>query len=304
MPELPEVQTIVDTLRPGLLHRQIVGLPSLRPDIVTPPDLDLKSQLVGRSVTDVTRRGKRIVFTLDDGNRFYINLGMSGRLTLETEDALVQKHTHIIMLLGDETKFRMMNDECRMKTRKGTKRQTALPHSSFIVQASSLRFRDPRRFGGIWWLGQNSPAGDMGPEPLLIRPAQLMRRLARTTRAIKNVLLDQTVLAGIGNIYADESLFLARIHPLIPAEQLTHAEVKRLTRAIKLTLRRALRHRGSTLRDYVDADGVKGAYQKQHRVYDQKGRPCHNCKTPIARIVLGGRSTHFCPNCQRERIKI
>jgi formamidopyrimidine-DNA glycosylase len=162
----------------------------------------------------------------------------------------------------------------------------------------TLRFRDPRRFGGIWWLGKDSPAGDMGPEPLLIRAAQLLLRLARTTRAIKNVLLDQTVLAGIGNIYADESLFLAAIHPLTPADQLTEEEVKRLNRAIKLTLRRALRHRGSSVRDYVDGNGVKGDYQKQHRVYDRTGKPCRTCESPIERIVLGGRSTHFCPNCQ------
>jgi formamidopyrimidine-DNA glycosylase len=301
MPELPEVQTVVDTLRPGVLHCRILSLPHLRQDIVTPPDFDLKSHLLGRSVTDLSRRGKRIVFTLDDGNRFYIHLGMSGRLTLEAADTPVQKHTHAIILI----ECRMLNDECRMKTQKEPRPPARpLPHSSFIVDPSSfplsLRFRDPRRFGGIWWLGNDSPAGDMGPEPLLIRPAQLLRRLARTARAIKNVLLDQTVLAGIGNIYADESLFLARIHPLTPAHQLTEPEVKRLTRAIKLTLRRALRHHGSTLRDYVDADGVKGSYQKQHRVYDRTAKPCRTCKTPISRIVLGGRSTHFCPNCQSD----
>jgi formamidopyrimidine-DNA glycosylase len=138
----------------------------------------------------------------------------------------------------------------------------------------------------------------MGPEPLLMRPSQLAARLARTTRAIKNVLLDQTVIAGIGNIYADESLFLAAIHPLTPANRLESDQIRRLNRGIKLTLRRALRHRGSTLRDYVDADGVIGAYQKKHRVYDKTGQPCLQCKTPIERIVLVGRSAHFCPHCQ------
>jgi formamidopyrimidine-DNA glycosylase len=317
MPELPEVQTVVDTLRPGLLHRQILALPTLRRDIVTPPNFDIKSQLEGRTVTDITRRGKRIVFTLDGGNRFYIHLGMSGRLTLEADDAPVQKHTHAIIQLGPMVKGRRQKAEGAGERQKAEGRgqkeeQVQDRHLRGIHSAlcplpsafSSLRFRDPRRFGGIWWLGKDSPAGDMGPEPLLIRPSQLARRLARTTRAIKNVLLDQTVLAGIGNIYADESLFLARIHPRTPADRLTEPEVKRLTRAIKLTLRRALRHRGSTLRDYVDADDIKGAYQKQHRVYDQKGKPCHTCKTPIARIVLGNRSTHFCPNCQPERSRL
>jgi formamidopyrimidine-DNA glycosylase len=138
----------------------------------------------------------------------------------------------------------------------------------------------------------------MGPEPLLIRPAQLAHRLSRTTRAIKNVLLDQTVLAGVGNIYADEALFLAGIHPLSPSHQLSVEQVRRLNRSVKLTLRRALRHRGSTLRDYVDGDGNAGGFQKLHSVYDRTGKPCRACRTPIERIVLGGRSTHFCPKCQ------
>jgi len=304
MPELPEVQTVVDTLRPRLLGRQILSVTTLRPDIVDPSGFDIAARLTGRYVADLTRRGKRIVFTLDDGNRLYIHLGMTGRLTIEPADAPVVKHTHLIMLLGERTEGRMRNDECRIKTqRAGNEPITRLPHSSFIDHRSSfplsLRFRDPRRFGGVFWLGTHSPAGDMGPEPLTMRPAELAGCLARTTRAIKNVLLDQTVIAGIGNIYADESLFLAEIHPLAPANELPDGQIKRLTRAIKLTLRRALRHRGSTLRDYVDADGVRGAYQKHHRVYDRAGEPCRSCKTPIERIVLGGRSTHFCPCCQR-----
>ena len=295
MPELPEVQTVVDTLRPRLLGRSILSIPTLRQDIVSPAGFDLPPHLNGRHVIDLTRRGKRIVFTLNDQNRFYVHLGMTGRLTIEPADAPVERHTHAIMLIQG----RMKNDERRMKAAEHSR---SSPYSSFITHHSSfplsLRFRDPRRFGGIWWLGNDSPAGDMGPEPLLIRPAQLARRLARTTRAIKNVLLDQTVLAGIGNIYADESLFLAAIHPLTPAHKLTGDQIRQLNRAIKLTLRRAIRHRGSTLRDYVDADGVKGGYQKQHRVYDRAGEPCRICKTPIERIVLGGRSTHFCALCQ------
>jgi formamidopyrimidine-DNA glycosylase len=275
MPELPEVQTVVDTLRPRLLGRSILSIAALRQDIVEPSGFDLVAHLVGRSVADLTRRGKRIVFTLDDGNRFYIHLGMTGRLTVESVQAPLEKHTHMIAIIGGP--------------RKGAARSSP---------PLSLRFRDPRRFGGIWWLGEASPAGEMGPEPLRMRPAQFALRLARTSRAIKNVLLDQTVVAGIGNIYADESLFLAGIHPLTPADQLNEVQIRQLNRAIKLTLRRALRHRGSTLRDYVDGDGVKGGYQKQHRVYNREGQPCRTCKTPINRLLLGGRSAHFCPRCQ------
>lgn len=217
----------------------------------------------------IDRRGKKIVFTLDDGNRFYIHLGMSGRLTTEDKQSDLRPHTHLLIDIGGR----------------------------------ELRFVDPRRFGGVWWLGKDDQADDnLGPEPLRVRPAQLGKRLSRTTRAIKNALLDQRVIAGLGNIYVDESLFAAKIHPLTPANKLTIAQVSRLNRAIKSTLRRALKHRGSTLRDYRDADGNEGAFQRLHRVYDRTGKPCRTCKRAIERIVLGGRSTHFCPSCQRASV--
>ena len=266
MPELPEVETVVRTLRPVLLNRRLARIELTRTDIVTPAGCDLSERLRGRTVTDITRRGKRIILTLDDENRFYVHLGMTGRLTVESSNAPVEKHTHFIANLSD--------------------------------RGRQLRFRDPRRFGGIWWMGRDSCDERMGPEPLSLRSAQLSKRLARTTRAIKNVLLDQTVIAGVGNIYADEALFAARIHPLRRANELAQDEIRRLNRAMKLTLRRAVRHRGSTLRDYVDAEGVGGAFQNLHRVYDRAGEPCRSCRHPVERIVLGGRSTHFCPKCQ------
>ena len=268
MPELPEVQTVVSTLRPKVLGRVIRGVALARRDIVTPSNVDLVIQLTGRTIRDVARRGKRIVFTLDDGNRFYVHLGMTGQLTATAPAAAAGPHTHLELDVGP---------------------------------ALVLRFRDPRRFGGVWWLGAQDGAQDagMGPEPLALRPAQLAKRLGRTTRAVKNALMDQRVVAGLGNIYVDESLFAAGIHPLARADALTADQVARLNRAIKATLRRALRHRGSTLRDYRDADGESGAFQKLHRVYDREGEPCRVCRKPIERIVLGGRSTHFCPKCQR-----
>ena len=122
--------------------------------------------------------------------------------------------------------------------------------------------------------------------------------LARTSRAIKVALLDQSLVAGLGNIYVDESLFRAGIHPLTPANALTVGQVARLNRAIKHTLRKAIRHRGSTLRDYRDADGAAGSFQGLHQVYDRAGEPCRRCRAPVQRIVLGGRSTHFCAVCQ------
>jgi formamidopyrimidine-DNA glycosylase len=276
MPELPEVQTVVTTLAPRLVGRTLSDVVHVRADIVRPCGFDLPAAVVGRTVSSVTRRGKRIVIGLDDGGRFYIHLGMTGRLTVDPSAQPVEPHTHLIVRLR---------------------------RSGDASDGSELRFRDPRRFGGVFWLGTgddiaNSDDARMGPEPLTLRADKLAKRLARTTRAIKNALLDQAVVAGLGNIYVDEALFASGIHPLRPAHELSIDDVRRLNRAIKATLSRAIRHRGSTLRDYVDADGQSGGFQRLHRVYGREGEPCRMCRSPIARIVLGGRSTHFCPRCQ------
>jgi formamidopyrimidine-DNA glycosylase len=269
MPELPEVQTVVTTLRPRVVDRRIRKIVHVRSDMITPSGFDLAKVLRGRTVSDLTRRGKRIVFHLDDANAFFIHLGMTGRLSVENSTAEIAPHTHLIVELDGAGKTR-----------------------------EQLRFRDPRRFGEIRWLGAVCDDGTMGPEPLTMRTSQLATKLHCTTRAVKNALMDQRVVAGLGNIYVDESLFEARIHPLAPANTLSPQRIERLSKSIKKVLRRAITHRGSTLRDYVDANGDKGTFQRLHRVYDRKGKPCATCKSPIQRIVLGGRSTHFCPRCQ------
>ncbi|HLL88849.1 MAG TPA: bifunctional DNA-formamidopyrimidine glycosylase/DNA-(apurinic or apyrimidinic site) lyase [Tepidisphaeraceae bacterium] len=267
MPELPEVQTVVTTLRPRLLGRTITGLTLHRPDILTPASIDFRAKLVGGKVVAVERRGKRIVFSLSTGDRFYVHLGMTGQLTVTTPDAALATHTHLVVDFGRQ---------------------------------HQLRFRDPRRFGGVWWLGRETPCDErMGPEPLTIRPQQLAKRLATTKRAVKVALLDQRLIAGLGNIYVDEALFAAGIHPLTCCNALTREQIGRLNRSIQATLNRAIHHRGSTLRDYLDADGAAGGFQRLHRVYDRAGEACRRCRTAIERIVLGGRSTHFCPTCQR-----
>jgi formamidopyrimidine-DNA glycosylase len=268
MPELPEVQTVVNTLAPRVTGQRITRVTLGRRDILTPSDFALESALTGHRIRGVERRAKRIVFTLDDANRFYIHLGMSGRLGLNLTTEDLKPHTHLRIEL-----------------------EAPANHE--------IRFTDPRRFGGIWWLGQaDDPVNTIGPEPLTLRPAVLAKRLSATTRAIKNALLDQRLIAGLGNIYVDESLFEAQIHPQTPADKLTPAQVARLTKAIKLTLKRALRHRGSTLRDYRDAAGNPGDFQNLHRVYGRESEPCKRCRQPIQRIVMGGRSTHFCAKCQ------
>jgi formamidopyrimidine-DNA glycosylase len=271
MPELPEVQTVVDSLRPRLVGRRVVAARLKRTDVVRPEGFDLAGALRGRTARTVDRRGKRIIIALDDGNRLYIHLGMSGRLTLNEPEAAMARHTHLVVEL------------C---TRDGE-------------EALQLRFVDPRRFGGIWWVGRDDPGSDIGPEPLGLSAKGLGHRLSHTRRAIKSALLDQAVVAGLGNIYVDESLFAAGVHPLRAACELTAEEIGRLSRAIKMTLRRAIRHRGSTLRDYVDGAGEAGGYQAMHKVYGREGEACVVCGSAIRRLVLGGRSTHFCWRCQR-----
>ena len=269
MPELPEVQTVVSTLAPRVTGARVLRVQLNRTDIVSPMGVDLAGPLEGRTITAVDRRAKRIVFTIDGCDRFYIHLGMSGQLTLATPGAEVKPHTHLIVTLEAAGK------------------------------PVELRFRDPRRFGGVFWLGCETADGELGPEPLTLRPATLAKALARTRRPIKAALLDQQVIAGIGNIYADESLFLAGVHPLTQSNTLTVEDVARLNRGIKRVLRRAIAARGSTLRDYVNADNAPGEYRAKHQVYGREGEPCRTCKTVIERIVLTGRSTCFCPRCQK-----
>jgi formamidopyrimidine-DNA glycosylase len=267
MPELPEVETVVRTLHPKTVGRTITAVQLLRPDIIHPAGIDLVARLTNRTIAALHRRAKRIIFELDDAAKFYIHLGMSGRLTLDPPDTPIRPHTHLILQLAK----------------------------------TEIRFVDPRRFGGLFWLAPGEPIdADLGPEPLTLQSKDLIQRLAKTTRSIKTALLDQKLIAGIGNIYADEALFEAGIHPRIPANRLSSAQITRLNRSIKTVLKRAIHYRGSTLRDYRDADGQSGNFQKVHRVYDRESKPCLTCKTPITRIVLGGRSTHFCPKCQRR----
>ncbi|HEV7300542.1 MAG TPA: bifunctional DNA-formamidopyrimidine glycosylase/DNA-(apurinic or apyrimidinic site) lyase [Tepidisphaeraceae bacterium] len=266
MPELPEVQTVVTTLRPRAVGQTINDVLIHRADVITPPEVDLRSKLLGRRIESIDRRGKRIIFTVTTAERFYVHLGMTGRLTIDPPDAPLLKHTHV----------------------------------AFKLPNFDIRFRDPRRFGGLWWLGAAMGDDLMGPEPLDLRPAQLAVQLRKTKRAIKVALLDQRLIAGLGNIYVDEALHASGIHPLLPACEVSPAQVMKLNRAIKTVLRRAIRSRGSSLRDYVDADGNKGDFQRLHRVYDRAGEACQGCRTTIERIVLGGRSTHFCPRCQRS----
>jgi len=275
MPELPEAETIARQLHAGLTGRRLGRVILARTDVVRGDggrgdQHSLVRALPGRRVARVWRRGKRVIFELEPQARLIIRLGMTGRLDLCDQADPVETHTHLRVAVGGGR--------------------------------SEFRFHDPRRFGGIWWVTAGEAMflralGDLGPEPLDLTLAAF-RKLAGRPRQIKAMLLDQRAIAGLGNIYCDEALHAAGIHPLTRACELDGAELGRLLRAIKSVLRRAIRHNGTTLMDYRGADGQAGAFQRYHRVYQRQAEPCRTCGTPIARILAAGRSSFFCPTCQ------
>jgi formamidopyrimidine-DNA glycosylase len=270
MPELPEVETIARGLRPALVGSTITGVTVRWPRTVAFPTVDqFERRIVGRRVVSIGRRGKYVVGGLDEGY-LLIHLKMSGRLQVLSADEPQGKHTHTAFQLDD---------------------------------GRELRFHDVRKFGRVYLVDDAEQiTGSLGPEPLAndFTLDDFRRLLARRTGRLKSLLLNQGFLAGIGNIYADESLFAAGLHPLRKADSLTQGEQARLYGAFRTVLDRAVEGRGTTLDDrgYVDAEGQAGAYQDEIAVYGRRGEPCPVCRTPIERIVLGGRSTHFCPHCQ------
>ncbi len=270
MPELPEVETIAAQLRPTLEGAVVRQVLLHRRDILRTGATDPDRLLRNRTITRIGREGKRILLTFDSAARCVIHLGMSGRLTMEPSEAPLPPHTHLVL------RFRGLERE--------------------------LRFRDPRRFGGVWLLKGKQTAttglAPLGPDALSIR-VPVLREICRRRRQIKALLLDQRAISGLGNIYCDEALHAARIHPQFPAAALTDAQVRKLACAIRSTLRRSIESGGSTLRDYVGADGSAGAFQNILRVYGRADEPCPRCGAGIRRILAAGRSTHFCPACQQ-----
>jgi formamidopyrimidine-DNA glycosylase len=274
MPELPEVETVVRDLRPLLVGRRFTGAWAGRLALRKPWKAAWKKRLVGRRVEAVRRRGKWIVLELDDGGRLVIHLGMTGQLTVTSTDEPRKAHTHLRFDLDEPTK--------------------------------QLRFRDVRRFGSATLFPTEAEveasftAAGLGPEPFGLDPAYWRQRMASTSRCVKAVLLDQGVVAGVGNIYADEALFEARLHPSLIASELGDEAADRLRQAVASVLNRAIEGRGSTIRDYVGGSGLRGAFQKDFRVYGCTGRPCFRCRAVIERVRLAGRSTHYCPECQKS----
>ncbi|MDD5089193.1 MAG: bifunctional DNA-formamidopyrimidine glycosylase/DNA-(apurinic or apyrimidinic site) lyase [bacterium] len=274
MPELPEVETVVRQIRPRLIHRTISGARFSVPRQLAPQTpREISVAVRGKYVETIVRRGKFIGIELTGGT-LLIHLRMTGRLYVRT--------ARKIPLPYERAWFDLDN---------GT---------------DTLVFRDPRTLGTIRFF----PAGrEIGPlvrlgwEPLHddVSVDDVRAALARRTIAIKPLLLDQSVWAGIGNIYASEVLWAARIDPRTSCSRLSRAQVERLRDAVPVVLRRALERGGSTLRDFASPDGQPGSYQREFRVYDREGEPCLHCGKPIRRIVQAKRSTYFCSACQKRR---
>ena len=287
MPELPEVETVANGVDARVRGQRVVGVwTSGKPQTFKSPEGEIAEALTGARIAGVRRVGKTIVMTLGrvrnleragdlEGARsadseateqveFLVHLGMSGRLLVSAPEVPLPAHTHAVLTLGD---------------------------------GREIRFVDPRRFGRLS-VRREAYAGP-GVEPLGVS-AEMFRALFRGRQTpIKAALLNQSILHGVGNIYADEALARAGVRPWRLAARLSRAEMERLRLALVEVLERAIELGGSSVSDYVDADGVRGFFQLEHRVYGRGGEPCRVCGTAIRKIVVGGRGTHFCPACQR-----
>lgn len=270
MPELPEVEVTLRGIAARVTGSVISGVAVREPRLRWRVPASLPKSLAGRAVRGVRRRGKYLLLDCGAGH-LIVHLGMSGSLRLLPIDSPPQKHDHFDLLLGD----------------------------------TLLRLRDPRRFGAVLWARGSVDAHPLlrhlGLEPLSrALDGRRLHALTRGRRAsIKQFLMDGRRIVGIGNIYANESLFRAAIDPRTPARRLSLERCSRLAASIKQTLRAAIRAGGSTLRDFVGSDGHPGDFQQRYRVYDRAGRPCPRCGATIRRVLQGQRSTFYCPGCQR-----
>ena len=268
MPELPEVETIARGVNERLRGDRIVEVwfGGHREPFKTPPARQAKG-LEGRAILAVHRTGKHIVCELKPAAQWIVHLGMTGRLLVTTPEASVAPHTHARLSLAS---------------------------------GRELRFVDPRRFGRLEFrdLSRGNGFSAAGADPLEVTAEEFVTLFHTRRLAIKAALLNQKLLSGVGNIYADESLFRAGIRPRRPSARLSRAELERLRLSLAAVLEHAIQLGGSSVSDYVDADGVRGFFQLEHCVYMRTGLACRRCQTPIRRIILAGRGTHYCPKCQ------
>jgi formamidopyrimidine-DNA glycosylase len=280
MPELPEVETVANGVHTRVAGQRIEKVwTSGKPQTFKSPEAEIAATLTGARIDSVRRVGKSIVADLSRRGKahaqFLVHLGMTGRLLVSQPEVPLPPHTHAVLTLGD---------------------------------GRELRFVDPRRFGRLSVVELaaktsegEKPAGYLGPgkEPTTIAEEEFATLFRGRKLAIKAALLNQSILHGVGNIYADESLHRAGIRPRKAAGRLSRAELARLHAALQDVLARAIQLGGSSVSDYVDADGVRGFFQQEHRVYGRAGERCWTCDASLKRIVVGGRTTVYCPSCQR-----
>ncbi len=289
MPELPEVETYVRALKPLLNGKTILEAEVRWPRTIAAPDASIFPDLVrGRRFASFRRRGKYMLLGLDSGETLIVHLRMTGELRIHGPAPGPLDHDSA---LGASTADLQV--------------PPADHHTHVIFQLDTgeeLRFRDIRKFGRIWLVtDEESVVGKLGPEPLDAEflPQHLERALARRTASIKSLLLNQSIVAGVGNIYADEALFRARIDPRRAGGQLNAEEIVRLHQGLQDVLQAGIEAQGSSLQNYAPPTGGKGGFQEKFQVFRRGGEPCFHCNAPISRIVLAQRSTHFCPDCQK-----
>jgi len=274
MPELPEIEVLRRSLEPLLVGERIVGLRVRNPALREPVDRRRLGRMVrGRGIEGLRRRAKYLLIDLEGGRTLVVHLGMSGRLTLVAGEAPVQPHEHVAFQLA------------------GGRR---------------LAFRDPRRFGLVFALPSRRLASDRHFAPLGVEPlgeelsGETLYGLARGRRGpVKTFLMDGRLVVGVGNIYASEALHRAAIHPRRSVARISRQSWERLAAALQATLLQAIAEGGTTLNDFADGEGRSGYFQVSLRVYGRQGEDCPRCRRALRRIVMGGRSTFYCPGCQR-----
>lgn len=262
MPELPEVETVVRSIAAHVTGARIVEADVSSRRVTRGDHAKTVRGLTGASIRAIRRRGKQIFFDLDRG-LLYVHLGMTGKLLWNAKPG---KYTRAVL----------------------------------VLDSGVLLYDDVRQFGRFEYFRETPEfLSRSGPDALAVAFEEFYQRLRKRTGYIKPLLLNQAFIGGVGNIYADESLFSAAIHPRARANRLSRRRAEELYRNIIATLNLAIEHRGSSVSDYVDARGERGGYQHLHSVYGRAGEPCPRCGAPIRRIVLGQRGTHYCPRCQR-----
>lgn len=269
MPELPEVETVRRSLARLITGASIIGVDVREPRLRKPVAPNFVHTLSGRIIGAVGRRGKYLHIKLDNGQIWLLHLGMTGQLIVSDSLMPLRTHDHVVVTFED---------------------------------GRCLRYNDTRRFG-LMMVGLEEEIEQLmalGVEPLspAFSTRYLTEKARRTQRTIKDVLMDQRVVAGVGNIYASELLARAGVQPARIAATLEPHEIERIVKATKAVLREAIRYRGSSISDYFDGEGRRGGFQERFRVYDREGHPCRSCATPIRREIHGGRSAFFCPSCQ------